>query len=81
MKLCTDKYHNDIISKVKKINLILEILEMSYEGNVGLAEMMQFFKVASPEEVKQFEQLMANQDLPNAWELVQRVTGTRLKGL
>jgi hypothetical protein len=73
-----DGFYKKIINRTKLINLILE---MSYDGNVGLHEMMQFFKVASQDEVKQFELFMANNDLPNAWELVQRVVGVRLKGL
>ena len=43
--------------------------------------MAQFFQVATPEEVKQFEELMERNDIPHGWELVQRVVGTRLKGL
>lgn len=78
---CTEKYYTNIINNVKKINLILEILEMSYEGNVGLEEMVKFFQVATPDEVKEFESLMSSENLPKAWELVQNVTGTRLKGL
>lgn len=71
-------FYKKIMETIKRTNLILE---MSYEGNVGLQEMMQFFRIATAEDIKQFESLMANQDLANAWELVQRVTGVRLKGL
>jgi hypothetical protein len=74
----SDIFYKKIMETVKRTNLILE---MSYEGNVGLHEMMQFFRVASPEDVKRFESYMANQDLSNAWELVQKVVGVRLKGL
>ncbi len=74
----TDKYYKQSLDRVKRLNLIFEI---SYKGNVGLHEMMQFFQVANPEEVKEFEQLMAQNDLPNAWELVQKVVGVRLQGL
>lgn len=74
----TDKYYKQIMECAKRVNYIMEI---AYEGNVGLHEMVQFFQVATPEETARFEQLMAMQDIPNAWELVQRVVGTRLKGL
>lgn len=74
----TEKYYKQIVDRVKRINMILEI---SYQGNVGLHEMMKFFQVANPEEVKQFEYLMSQNDLPNAWELVQKVVGVRLQGL
>lgn len=61
--------------------LINYLLEISYEGNIGLHEMVKFFQVATPEQVKKFEDLMAVNDLPNAWELLQQVVGVRLKGL
>lgn len=81
MKLCTEKYYKDIINRVKKINLILEILEMSYEGNIGLTEMVKFFQIANPQQVKQFEELMSQNNLPEAWNLVQQVVGVKLHGL
>ena len=74
----TDRYYKEMILRSKKINFLLEI---AYQGNVGLHEMAKFFQVATPEEVKQFEQLMERDDIPNAWELVQRVVGVRLQGL
>ena len=74
----TEKYHKQIMNGTKLINYLLEI---SYEGNIGLHEMVKFFQVATPEQVKKFEDLMAVNDLPNAWELLQQVVGVRLKGL
>lgn len=73
-----EKYYRQIMDKTKLVNYLLEI---SYEGNVGLHEMVKFYQVATPEEVKKFETLMAANDLPNAWELIQQVVGVRLKGL
>jgi hypothetical protein len=74
----TEKYYKQIMNKTKLVNYLLEI---SYEGNVGLHEMVKFFQVATPDDVKKFEQLMSVNDLPNAWELIQQVVGVRLKGL
>lgn len=74
----TDKYYKQMMKLTKLTNLLLEV---SYEGNVGLHEMVKFFQLASVEEVSEFEKLMAVNDLPRAWELVQRVVGVRLKGL
>lgn len=76
--MITDKYYKQIMNKTKLMNYLLEI---SYEGNIGLHEMVKFFQLATPEEIKHFENLMSVNDLPNAWELVQRVVGVRLKGL
>lgn len=66
---------------MKRVKLVNYLLEIAYEGNVGLHEMVKFFQMANPEEIKQFESLMAVDDLPNAWELVQKVVGYKLKGL
>jgi len=74
----TDKFHKQIMDKIKWVNYLLEI---SYEGNVGLHEMVKFYQVATPDEVMMFEEFMKSNDLPNAWELLQRVVGVRLKGL
>jgi hypothetical protein len=74
----TDKYYKQIMNYTKKLNFLLEI---AYQGNVGLHEMAKFFQVATPDEVKQFEDLMERNDIPNAWELVQKVVGVRLQGL
>jgi len=74
----TDKFYKQILECVKHTNMVME---MSYEGNIGLIEMAKFFQIANPEEVKQFEQLMAINDLPNAWKLIQKVVGVRLHGL
>ena len=76
--MITEKYYKQMMTGTKLINYLLEI---SYEGNVGLHEMVKFFQVATPEEVKKFEDLMSVNDLPNAWELLQQVVGVRLKGL
>jgi len=73
-----DIFYNQIMESIKRTNYILEI---AYEGNVGIHEMVKFFQVATPEETKEFERLMELNDIPNAWELVQRVVGVRLKGL
>lgn len=73
-----EKYYKQLMEYTKRLNFLMEI---AYEGNIGLHEMARFFQMASPEEVKEFEALMERNDIPNAWELVQKVVGTRLKGL
>lgn len=74
----TDKYYKQILNKTKIINMILEI---AYPGNIGFMETIQFFKIATPEEVNEFDRLVAADDLNGAWELLQRVVGVRLHGL
>jgi hypothetical protein len=54
--------------------------EAAYKGNIGAMEVNRFYQVASPEQIKQFRQLLANEDTKSAWRLVQKVTGVRLAG-
>jgi hypothetical protein len=74
----TDKYYKEIMDRVRISNLLLEI---SYEGNVGFSEVMEFYKIATPEQVSEFEEMLESNDLKNAWEMIQSVTGVRLVGL
>jgi hypothetical protein len=74
----TEKYHKQIMECVRITNYLLEI---AYEGNIGIHEMVKFFQVATPDEVKKFEYFMSLNDLSNAWELLQQVVGVRLMGL
>jgi len=52
--------------------------EASYEGNVGIMELIKFKKQATPIQRKEFEEHLKNKRHKNAWDLVQKVTGTAL---
>ena len=54
------------------------LLEAVYPGNIGAMEVFQFYKVATPEQKQQFDDLIANKDNEAAWNLVQDVTGVVL---
>lgn len=72
-----NKYYKKILECVKRTSSILEI---AYEGNIGIHEVMRFFQMANPDQVREFELLMAGEQVHAAWELVQRVVGVNLKG-
>jgi predicted chitinase len=55
-----------------------EFIEASYKGNLGMMEMMKFFKIATPEEKELMKRLLAQGDQDSAWELLQQVTDTEL---
>lgn len=63
---------------VRLTNLLLEI---SYEGNIGLHEMMQFYLASTPEEIEEFESVMKLGDIKRAWDMVQKKLNVQLKGL
>lgn len=54
--------------------------EVSYEGNMGFHEMFQFYGKATDKEIDTLEYLISKKLFKKAWELVQRVTGVKLKG-
>lgn len=76
-----DKFLKQMIQFNESCN---RIYEMSYVGNIGLHELALFYQKANPDQVSEFESLLKNEDensLKQAWDLIQRVTNTRLVGL
>ena len=57
-----------------------EFDEASYEGNIGIMELMQFFKSAPPELVDRVKRLIDQGEKKQVWQIVQRHTGTKLQG-
>lgn len=54
--------------------------EAPYVGNMGFEEMMKFYDVASDKEIKQVEKMIDRGKEREAWKLIQKVTGMKLKG-
>jgi hypothetical protein len=59
---------------------ISEITEAPYKGNIGIAEVMQFYQVATAEQKAEFDELMSAGDNSSAWQLIQDVVGVTLQG-
>lgn len=59
---------------------IVEITEASYEGNIGIMELMKFFQSAPPELVAKVKALLDKGANKEVWQIVQKYTGTKLKG-
>ena len=57
-----------------------KLSEASYEGNIGMMEVMKFHQKATDEQKKQFKKHMADKNHKEAWKLVQHVSGTKLVG-
>ena len=55
-------------------------IEASYEGNIGAMEMFKFYQIASDEEKSTLKQLIEKGKKGLAWQLIQKVTGTKLVG-
>jgi hypothetical protein len=85
----TDKYYKLILECASRTNIMMEL---SYKGNIGLAETMMFYRIATDEQKKRFDYLVSTElnkaqmsgEDPNfieAWEFLQQVTGFKLHGL
>jgi hypothetical protein len=59
--------------------LIERIEEAAYQGNLGFAEMMQFFKVATKEQESLMDKYLKKNDFASAWSLLKKVTGVKLQ--
>jgi hypothetical protein len=63
----------------KEFLVFENLLEASYEGNLGMMEMFKFYEVATPEQKQQMKSLLQNEKQEDAWELLQQVTKVKLK--
>jgi hypothetical protein len=66
----------EIITESAKIDT--SVNEASYEGNVGIMELIKFKQTATSEQRQQFTKLMNDGDIEGVWQLVQDVTGVKL---
>lgn len=62
-----------------ELNAAARLLALSYDGNIGVMEMVKFYKVATPEQKSLMKTYMDKQEFAKGWELLQDVTGVRLQ--
>ena len=67
--------------RIDEIKVLQIIQEIAYTRNIGFAEVYKFFQVATPEQKTEFDKLVGEDKIREAWELVQKVTGTQLRGM
>ena len=58
----------------------IQQLEASYEGNVGIMELITFFNTAPKDLVSQVKELIKQHDDKEVWKIVQQYTNVKLKG-
>lgn len=54
------------------------VLEIAYDGNIGIHELIKFYGQATPKQIKQLEFFLKTNQIPKVLNLLARVTGTRL---
>ena len=57
---------------------VVDVVEASYKGNIGMMEVFKFYEMATPEQKAQLKTLMKLKQTSAAWELIQSVTGVKL---
>ena len=65
------------VTKMKK----LTVSESTYPGNLGMVEMMKFYKVATVDQENKMNYYLDKGKFRAAWRLLQKVTGNKLKGI
>jgi len=72
-----DKYSFD---QIYKLSETIATLEASYEGNIGAMEVFDFYQKGTKKQIDLLTKLIAAHKYKEAWQLIQKVTGTKLKG-
>ena len=67
-----------VAKQERRVQYFKHMNEASYEGNLGLMELIKFHKTASPEQKKQLDTHIKQKNTKKAWDLVQHVTKTKL---
>jgi hypothetical protein len=67
----------DIFEFLKSIQHMLH--EAVYEGNIGLVELVQFYKIATKEQKTNLEKLIAQRKFKEGWAYFQEIIGVSLK--
>ena len=55
-----------------------ELYEASYAGNIGMMEMIKFYKIATPDQKNKLQSYIDNKKQKEAWDFIQKVTGVKL---
>lgn len=61
-----------------ELNATTRLLGESYPGNLGMMEMVKFYKVATPEQKQVMKSHLDKKEFTQAWEFLQSVTGVKL---
>lgn len=58
----------------------LYVQEAAYDGNIGMMELAKFYMKATPAEKTQLQDHIKNKRFKEAWKMVEKITGVKLKG-
>jgi len=66
---------------IKRIAGTMSKESEAYPGNLGFVEMLEFFKIASPEQEAEMDRMLDAGDYEGVWDLLREVTGHDLEEL
>jgi len=64
-----------------RLSEFVNIDEAAYEGNIGMMEMFKFYQIADQNTKDLMKKLISQGKNKEAWELLQKVVGIKLKDL
>ena len=67
-----------VAKQERRVQYFKHMNEASYEGNIGIMELIKFHKSATPDQKKKLDTHIKQKNHKKAWDLVQHVTGTKL---
>jgi predicted HAD superfamily Cof-like phosphohydrolase len=77
--MITSSYQRTGKLKLKKYILAPSVDEAAYQGNLGFEEMVEFYKVASEQEIVKLTNAIERGDWNEFKKLIYKVTGRKLK--
>ena len=64
----------------ESVSIPMYVQEAAYAGNIGMMELIKFYQKAKPDQVKELQNYIRKKMDKDAWQLVQKITGTKLVG-
>jgi len=62
------------------VSIPMYVQEAAYDGNIGMMELAKFYMKASPADKQKLQDAIKNKRFKEAWKMVEKVTGVKLKG-
>jgi len=67
-----------VAKQERRVQYFKHMNEASYAGNIGIMELIKFYKAATPDQKTKLDTYIKQKNHKKAWDLVQAVTKTKL---
>ena len=80
MSLDYSDFEESVSTVKESVSIPMYVQEAAYAGNIGMMELIKFYQKAKPDQVKELQNYIRKKMDKDAWQLVQKITGTKLVG-